>query len=342
MPKAAPKKRAKAKPPKARVAKAAPSEVNLVEEASVEDLIGQDDITLHNAQNSSLLRLPAELREQIWTYAFGNRTLHPDSSRKFYGHPGRGTLTFYRCQEPHSDAEVYAMSLQGSAPDAPYSWAAESMVQDDRWVGSHGTRCLMQKAENATAPAVCKQMYHEAEEIIWKTTTWSFASPFAFQDFVRTPGVKLHLITQLSIVLDHRGLHGWENALTPGTVASCTSLVGLNLIMSISRWYMVNSRSYSRHIKRMNRPQSDTWYLVQLISQFHHLVNLIKQFQHLPLREERTTVLVTHEHGPKIHDPPPADPGPRLSVPKRIHMAGIVKELLLDHHPRRLSGRSRR
>lgn len=48
-----------------------------------------------NAKNSPLLLLPAELREQIWEYAFGWRTIYPRMNKNF-----PGSLVFNSC--PHS------------------------------------------------------------------------------------------------------------------------------------------------------------------------------------------------------------------------------------------------
>jgi hypothetical protein len=88
--------------------------------------------TYHNAAESPLLLLPAELRERIWTIAFGNRTIHPWVVQPRPKQAKLSTISFM-------DHEIYAYKLdeQSAMKDLRWKEACRQAKATRTYVGSH-------------------------------------------------------------------------------------------------------------------------------------------------------------------------------------------------------------
>jgi hypothetical protein len=294
-----------------------------------------DDSTARNAVESPLLRLPAELRESIWTLAFGMRTVHPRSNGAYSWKSGvkRSTyrqLSFDYCQEEFSDNEIYQMSLDGQSEESPRYWKHPNMMDPGGHIpsfrGMHicarwepGEEELTEPRCEQLVPLVCKHIYYEATPVAWKTTTFSFSVSGYFQDFVKSTQTRLDLVTQLSIIQltsAHDGYQqGWVSAFESTVWSNFTSLRGLNLIL---RNNVISIHPSTRHPCSLNVMSNPPYYSPNLPA-------IIRRFQSLPLIRDRTTVLVVanywdDEEEDDIHFP----------ITERRAMAEVVRELLLQ------------
>ncbi|KAF2000869.1 hypothetical protein P154DRAFT_534315 [Amniculicola lignicola CBS 123094] len=310
------------------------------QQKSTEELIGSGDLTIRNSTQSPLLRLPAELRQKIWTLAFGNRTLHPASDRP-YGQPGTGRVTFGRCLEEMHDLEIYNLTKLSASADDPEVWEAEHLRHNEvgygvRWRGLHSCPLcdnpdFCGKPRKRLIEPVCKQMYHEILPIIWKTTTFSFWDVVAYEDFTRglSPAARLDLVTHVSFALDYRSpKKGWLKAITPRSVAALTSLRGVSIVLSGGEWNLAPVRGKKDDV------------LKELGTRWKFLPNLIKQFRRWKLEEAWTSAFVCDAGGHGGWDPATGPP-PNMSVVARQQLAEVIRAELLTHEPRR-AGRSGR
>jgi hypothetical protein len=262
------------------------------------------------------------LREIIWGYAFGSRTIHPLSNRG-YNATGVGRITYHECYEPLSPPTIYELSLQGAKDDDPFRWKAEALQRQSLYgypvfSGVHDD-CKNRPSSGIQfgAPLVCKQIYYEAMPIAWQTTTFCFMESVGFQDFVRTPSAKKHLIKHLAI--NPGGFrNGWDAAVTSLAVASFSALESLHLILT-GMWY-------ARNVDALKSPPSTLRFLP----------NLIKQFQRVPLKADMTTVWVA-VYDPVTNAPVMGMPPPQrtFTVERQREVAEHVKGLLLQYKPRR-------
>ncbi|KAF2686813.1 hypothetical protein K458DRAFT_203114 [Lentithecium fluviatile CBS 122367] len=344
MPRATAKKRVRfgestaAFPNKARRAAKSPHG-EVPEDQEVEQLMENSAITLRNQQQSPLLRLPAELRERIWTLAFGARTIHPITSRRYLC-KGVGQISYHVCWERLSDQDIYDLGRQGAAENDAFTWKAEELYEGKKyaryrgWAGVHdcadgfGAGWKGVPEVRLLVPRVCKQLYYEATPLMWKTTTLCFMAPWDFQDFVKAQRAAVALVQHLTLCPNWER-NGWDAALTPQAVGAFASLQDLHLVIVAWDWD-------EREFDVMKSPPS---YL-------RHMTNLVTQFQALPLKKESTTVWVTGHRDPYARGVPTdgfgvPDSRPRFSVEERRAVAERIRGLLLDWRPRRRTGRGR-
>lgn len=190
-----------------------------------------------NARRSPLLRLPAELREQIWLYAFGSRAIHP---RMYYTDrqttdtqtPRKLCCSFTACKELFTDEEVN----RGAIVVGSRRWmiAKTQALSASTFIGSHSPCAKTWGIIYTIVPTVCKQIYYEAAPIAYKTCTFTFDGDIDFQQFFKLPVIPFDLITKLSIVLHNRKRHpswlvGLEKA---GLIAQLKSLKSLNIVQA--------------------------------------------------------------------------------------------------------------
>lgn len=265
--------------------------------------VGFDSIhsTARNAQESPLLRLPAELRERIWAYAFGMKTVHPigNALRHWDTSPRRSkewVVSFRPCREEYSDDEIYKMSLDGQLDGSPHFWKHPGMMDTDWEVAHHRglhlcARWHLQKipGEPHLIPPVCKQLYYEAIPAAWKTITFSFMESGYFQHFLKSPYARCDLVTQLSIIqLSNSGdafWDGWMSALKSPLMSKFTSLQGLNLILRNHDY-----RSWAHPTPSVSNIMETPPYYCKI------LPTIIRKFQGYSLEKNRTTVLITSHY----------------------------------------------
>ncbi|KAH7346074.1 hypothetical protein BKA66DRAFT_576626 [Pyrenochaeta sp. MPI-SDFR-AT-0127] len=261
-----------------------------------------DDLTSLNARESPLLRLPAELRERIWAYAFGMKTVHPRGNRaRFWDtSPERSRkwpVTFTPCNEEYSDCEVYQMSLQGAMDGSPHFWKHPDMMNTNWDVTHHRGLHLCSRwapqippgGEQQFVPLICKQLYYEALPVAWKTITFSFMESGYFQHFLRSPYTRFDLVTQLCIIqLSNCGepyWAAWASALKSPMMLKFTALQGLNLVLRNHDY-----RSWDRPTPSVSDIMKTPPYYCKI------LPTIIRQFQRYPLEKNKTTVLITSHY----------------------------------------------
>ncbi|KAH4932453.1 hypothetical protein HBI79_102010 [Parastagonospora nodorum] len=188
-----------------------------------------------NARRSPLLRLPAELREQIWLYAFGSRAIHP---RLYYAYAQttntRTTMrlccSFASCKELFTDEEVNRQAIVVGSKR--WMIAKTQALSTGTFIGSHSSCAKNSEMIYTIVPGVCKQIYYEAVPNAWKTCTFTFDSDIDFQHFFKSSIIPFDLITKLSIVLNNKKRRlGWQIGLEKsGLIAQLESLKGLNIV----------------------------------------------------------------------------------------------------------------
>lgn len=149
--------------------------------------------TRRNA-SSPLFQLPAELRNQIWTMAYGFGSIHIDHLHHTRLCTKDHTLTWKPCVE--SDA-----------------------------CGRH-VKCLRSE-DTISIPLVSKQFWAEAIPIFCKTNVFHFEHPPAFRDFALRHSKLAERIVAIKLTRLHVGsarCFRWESALTAFVVGHFKSL----------------------------------------------------------------------------------------------------------------------
>jgi hypothetical protein len=291
-------------------------------------------------QESPLLRLPAELKDQIWELAFGWRTLHPrgeEDDRDWDPVAPRTKewhVSYFACQQSVSDREIYDMSLEGASDDKDYIWKSSGLTQLEKIAKFH--RCGLHygdldgtvpstfdptavkqfnvafdaRVSTELVPSVCKQFLAEALPIAWKTTNFAFARSGDFQHFIQAPNIRCDLVQYLSFVRidmhifidDAHRLHlGWYRACTSPLSTAFTSLRGLNLTISSQ----FASLEWNGELSKSG--------------EIHYFIRL---FRTCPLVPTETTVFFLR--GPHSREP----------ISKKRILAEKIRELLLQGAPK--------
>lgn len=227
--------------------------------------------------------------------------------------------------EMQTDYELYNLSLQN--PETDY-WHKD-MCPRSGAPGFHNCEQKPPREYHYLIPPVCKQLWSEASDCVWKTVTFAFVTSGDFQHFVNFSGARLDQIRQLCMItpgIDFfagRALadkdkfeRSWERALKSGVMEQFTSLVGLHLVV---RSFWGTSRWDTHTVENLEFPPDECLYLPEMI----------RVFQALRLHPERTTVLVTNA------DCNDAYGWEDFTVPKRRRMAQTIRDLLLQDAPDR-------
>ena len=137
------------------------------------------------------MKLPAELRNQIWQYAFGNLKVHVS------------LLSFNkRAEDSHEDL-IYTVWAELLYP--PHAALPQLKLPS----------------------TVCKQLYSEATAALYASSTFEFHEPHSFRSFALSSHPCVSRIQHLSIPsLSHH----WEEALTSSLVGNLKSLRGVELV----------------------------------------------------------------------------------------------------------------
>ncbi|QDS73082.1 hypothetical protein FKW77_000145 [Venturia effusa] len=127
--------------------------------------------TLQNTQNSlsPLLRLPAEIRNQIYDLVLGNNSLHVYAC-KTTGGKGTAKANYYTCTVPHSDQNH------------------ESGLQHPEWLKQH-LPCFT--PGSARLPDLglmftCRQIYAETRLLPYSANEFMFVTPNSLQTYVES------------------------------------------------------------------------------------------------------------------------------------------------------------
>jgi hypothetical protein len=251
----------------------------------------------------TLFTLPLELREQIYTHAFGNLTLHP---RKITPPPSPTTLRLFRlsfdpCIEPLTDHQIYTYDL--APPNSPanqlFHAANEQAREVGRFIGSHEhCHAMNREGNDLPIPFVCKQMYREAVPVVWRTSTFAFSHGSQFRRFLMAPTVRHDLVTQICIyhTAGPDRAQGWCKTLADPSLPleKLTRLEGLNLVHV---WWGMEAFN----------PLKGKQY-------FEVLKAVVERFKGKGLKEEGTTVFL-HPHNTSM-----------AAVPREIRQ-GVAREV---------------
>lgn len=167
-----------------------------------------------NASSSPLLRMPLEIREKIWAEVLGGELIHIEY------------IDIWRhlvCQHDSPDGEMAK------------HWAAENVhLRCDRELAGKISATQEQLGHNSmhlTALRVCRQMYIEANNVLWSTNTFSFTDDAIFVLFmnVRTT-YQIRSLRRLRLQLDWSwGEYSWKRVLGITLIRSLTGLRSLRL-----------------------------------------------------------------------------------------------------------------
>ncbi|KAL8738482.1 MAG: hypothetical protein Q9181_000738 [Wetmoreana brouardii] len=220
--------------------------------AATKALIGK------NASDSPLLRLPIELRNKIWTEMLGARLIHVDyfcdgelkfkDNEDFCSRLKYSTTTF----ESYGSAWRHVVCQDDGPEDRP---DAEVIIEggheqhDQAWsIRPHGLCDTDYEERDPALPFECyghetmrlailrtsRQVYVEANEVLFTTNTFSFKSPVALKRFVMTRNIhQKRLIRNLRMEMNWGAafldIDGWNSSLTMATIKSLSGLRSLRL-----------------------------------------------------------------------------------------------------------------
>jgi hypothetical protein len=190
-------------------------------------------LTTLNAATSPLFLLPAELREQIWTYAFGQRTIHVRKSQSSSSDDEEPFISFFPCLEPFSDAELHLPNLS-SAPPATKSrfFSATARAHQNRtFPGSHRDCNVSRTPLVRLIPTICRQISSEATPLAWQSNIFTISDGPTLGAFLNLPASQLKLVTRLGVhVTQSREYYAWIAALSHLTPLKLPALRGLDFV----------------------------------------------------------------------------------------------------------------
>ena len=187
-----------------------------------------------NAKVSPLLKLPSELRDKIWIEVLGGRLIHldfdedddtsdseslPDSGQLHWMH----TVCQHDCKENRSDRKAPRPHFE--CRFHPEDMYFDLFDEDPEPLDDDATLHL-------TVLRASRQLYVEANRVLWTTNTFSFPDGPTFQEFMKARNIhQKRLIRALRFEmhwdLGHERL--WNSALAMALVKSLTGLQTLRL-----------------------------------------------------------------------------------------------------------------
>jgi hypothetical protein len=161
---------------------------------------------MQNAERSPLLRLPAELRNKIWEYAYSGSVVFVDLTRSISRSKMPRTLIFRSCQQEHDLAS--SVTCRHRACATPFS-----------------------------VPTVSKQFWFEAAAAFLASSTFDFEDAAVFHDFALSGRSYISRIHRISLRdLSGFGWFGqkWHLALNSSLVALFEGLQGIHLGLAMT------------------------------------------------------------------------------------------------------------
>ena len=136
-----------------------------------------------NNANSPLLRLPQELKNQIYEAVLGGRLIHVDHKLE------EDNFYHYLCKAKMSEMEAHEIFAASTEPwSAPEIKDRHSTCDDGQTVWRSCYECTAQIGPTTALHAglslsilrCCRQIYQEARLLTLSANTWSFACPYDF------------------------------------------------------------------------------------------------------------------------------------------------------------------
>jgi hypothetical protein len=254
--------------------------------------------TAQNSASSPLLRLPAELRNQIWADAYGNNTIHVyNRNITFYG-VRSGPLVLLYC--------VRGKNQRGAC----------ECIEDDA-------------AVRAFLPLVSKQFWFEASGVFLSSNIFHFQEAQPFRALALEHAKFAGRATDIRITfpdLWDSTIRHWDSALTSSILGRFKGIHGIALEFHLG--------DRELHMLQRKDVMRDAVWKEKKITAF------IRAFQQHQLQESHTSITFLARG---YHYRPASNPGRRavrISLPIDAQgMDSVIKDLLLDYHPRRLSKR---
>jgi hypothetical protein len=234
------------------------------------------------------LRLPAELRNSIWEYAYGGGMVH---------------VRFRTFKRQITSALLCHRCVHDIIP------------------GSEGQGCCMRRDPPPMCiPVVCKQYWAEASTTFFASNSFSINDQQVFRALVLSNSDFVSRIKQLDLALvgflyTHRP---WAAAVNSSTVGYLKSLRGVTIAMCIA------TPDNDIELEQDDVLGSAYWKAIKL-------PEIVRAFQQHRLDQASTRfTLLSYRRWNRATE---LDPG-KVAV-----FEGRVKDLLLEHHPRRISRR---
>ncbi|KAL8754572.1 MAG: hypothetical protein Q9184_005072 [Pyrenodesmia sp. 2 TL-2023] len=204
-------------------------------------------IIARNASTSPLLQLPFELRDKIWIHVLGQRLIHleynnaagnPDALAALDQPPWQHIVCQRHCLEDEPDKRVVLDEEKEKDAIRPTRHDEGDLDDCDPY-------CLsVMRSKNLPAQVktqlnvlrASRQMYAEANRILWTTNTFSFTYGSSFKEFIRTRNLhQKRLIRNLRLKMQwgYMGEWPWNRALNLALVKSCTGLRTLRLRITL-------------------------------------------------------------------------------------------------------------
>ena len=149
-----------------------------------------------NATKSPLLRLPPEVRNRIWTFLLGERSIHVHSSML----KGRPIVLHRVCAAEVSDDETARMIKEHNKGDDAPEWFATFDVRHQHCSFWSYNAQARGSGLSLRALAVCRQIHQEAALLPYQRNTFSFDSLNSVAPFLQSLySAQAHAIESISL-----------------------------------------------------------------------------------------------------------------------------------------------
>ena len=202
---------------------------------------------------SPLLRLPLEIRNKIWSEVLGDRLVHfrylygdkvsfevnedlhagmhsSQKPQRRYGSPWRHVVCERDCPEAQEDRKsttsegqlLLMQSHHACESNLGYETPEPDRIYKEWCYPGHQTMCL-------SVLRSCRQIYVEANNILWTSNTFSFADPTTFRRFLMTRSINQRRLIKSLRMQVGRFSDYWNKSLTMALVRSLSGLRYLRL-----------------------------------------------------------------------------------------------------------------
>ena len=207
--------------------------------------------TKRNSLKSPLLRLPLEIRNKIWSEVLGDRLVHLN-------------IVPYKEICPEGQEKDTFGSYFSCESDLNYGSIKPNINHEERNCGFHEMMMYL------SVLRLCRQVYVEANQILWTTNTFSFVDTYTFKIFMKARTIRQkRLIKSLRLQMewDRDTDTEWNRVLT---VAFVKSVPGLRrLCLRIDR-----KLSRAVGIRYEDTKSKDALYKAKIFQGIHRLSTL--------------------------------------------------------------------
>lgn len=206
-----------------------------------------------NASTSPLLKLPAEIRDEILALVLGRKLIHlvyirrrrrrgcrhavcTSPSSEYEAH--EQFMTGYTHIPTHDSADFYSPTFKMRHAHCK-SWDLEA---DRVWTDEERFLSRLKSKEERRTPMLdlsilgaCRKMYEEANAILWSTNTFSFEDGLSLQKFIQgLHTTQSNKLTRVHIDMDWglgRSEKQWREALQPSLMSKLNALQMLHITL---------------------------------------------------------------------------------------------------------------